>query len=132
MILKKKFQRNDAGETLFAGYEFLTVGANPDQNFPCKAVDQYLAQGVVVVGEHHLTMNFTNGKRDFKINSTPGIYCAHCGEGFPLDGPEVPKDQRGAVARAHVEAKHKGEESPDTQNPSGYCVQPYYGTTLEA
>jgi len=131
MILKKHFKHTDAGETLLAGLEFISIGGRPKQNLHCRQLDQYAAQGIADIGKTHITLKFLNGDKRFKIDTTPGIYCQHCKEHFPLDGPEVPRSQRGQIARDHVAEKHKGKKSSDPSNPSGYKVQSYYATTLE-
>lgn len=131
MILKKKFKGNDQGETVFAGYEFVSVGANPKQNFHLHQIETYQKQGVVEIGKDAITLKCLNGDFKFAINQEPGIYCLLDDKKWPLDGEDVPQKMRGQVARDHIAAKHKGKASPDPENPAGYRVQRYYATTLE-
>lgn len=129
MILKKKFKNTANGETLFAGFEFVTVGANPAQHIHLKQLKEW-PEGVATVTDDAITLHCLNGDQVFKIEQTPGIYCLHDGKRFELDGPTVPHEQRGQAARDHV-AANPGKKNADPANPSGYRVQTYYATTLE-
>jgi hypothetical protein len=131
MILRKKFKEMASGERLFAGYEFVSIGARPEQHLHLSQIETYQKQGVVEVGKDTIKLTCLNGVKTFHIDAEPGIYCLFDDKAFPLDGDDVAPSQRGQVARDYIAAKHKGKESPDPSNPAGYQVRRYYATTLE-
>ncbi len=74
-----------------------------------------------------ITIKAENGNFVFRILRGPGRWCCHCGIKLPDDDSSA---AAGALAREHVAEHHKGEKSPDPDNPSGYICPRYYDTEL--
>lgn len=134
MILRKVFRKTDKGELLFAGLELVKLAPSGRHHFYEKQLKEYIADGTVTKDGDVLTMHCTNRKLQFKVDHGPGSFCLHCGADVS-DGPEaknLPQGHadRGATARAHMEAEHAGVAHPET-HPAGYKVKSYTGVTLE-
>ncbi len=80
------------------------------QKFSTKFVEQQAKEGIISLGGGNITLKTDDGDLVYKIVASPGYYCCHCNEqvGDGKDGER------------HIEEKHKGKESPDPNNTSGY------------
>lgn len=82
------------------------------QKISTKLAEQMVSQGLMTLGNYRVTIKTHADEPDleYRIASGPGYYCCHCNA--TLGGERE--------GRSHVEAEHKGAESPDPNNPSGY------------
>lgn len=101
-----------------SGVQVLHAGAK--QKFTSDLIERGSAEGWLSMGQGKVTVHAEGGDVRYRIIRSPGYYCCHCGqqlEGDPRigDGPEAAKKRL-----AHVQEKHRGQPSPDPENPSGY------------
>jgi len=91
-------------------------------HFNERMVAKYEAVGLITKNDKTLTMHTVDGDMKFTIDHPPTRVCLLCGEFLPnedrADGGQFigQGDPRlGAGARKHMEAKHKGEKSPNPE-----------------
>lgn len=80
------------------------------QNFPTQTVARGKAEGWIQIDGDTLKVVGLDKTLEFKIVRTPGHYCCHCNE-YTMDSKS---------SQVHVDAAHRGEKSPDGNNPAGY------------
>lgn len=115
MNLKRLYEDDDDGNPQVVGVEVLSLGSTPNQHFSTDLVVSAIAQGWMVPSAGKLTLKGANMTVPYKLLRKPGYYCCHCKAA--LDS---------GTGKAHVEAEHDGELSPDPANPSGYEMINYY------
>lgn len=128
MELKRLYQRGADGTLVrdekdlakCIGVQVKRMGLK--QKFSPDLIAAATAEGWLTMAAGKITIKHTEGEITFDVVRKPGRYCCHCGE--KLAGRDI--DPGGAMARAHVAAKHSGETSPDPENPSGYMVTAAY------
>lgn len=102
-------------EKRFVGVEVLRVGGKGGlQHISPNIIEGGVSEGWLSMGDGRITIHAESGDVALKIVQRPGRYCCHCEE-------KLDDDARGEAARAHVMTHHAGTESPDKQNPAGYC-----------
>lgn len=91
------------------------IEANEKESLATSFVDRTILEGWGSLDRGKLILH-TKPKLVYKIVRGPGRYCCHCWA--PLGNEDE--------ARSHLAAAHPGLESPDPNNPSGWCVNDYY------
>jgi hypothetical protein len=109
MLLKRLYDRSDPKSPKVNGVKILRAGAR--QNFSPDLLQQGVAQGWISLPKGKVVLHAQGGVVTYVIKRGPGYYCCHCGKSV----------DDAITARAHLEVEHRGEASPDKQNPSGYC-----------
>ena len=139
MHIRTIMKKNPATqETLWSGIQLAKLAPSRRHHFIPKILHEYVERGFASITDKQIILHTIDGDMPFKLDHVPGRYCAHCNEALPNEdleegGAAIPQgDPRlGKAARKHVAAKHKGAESPDPRNPSGYKYKMYYGATAE-
>lgn len=146
MLLKRLYDREESGELKLHEEERLdyskldekgqptlvtekvpqVIGVTikrPDKgrhNFSPRFLERGMAEGWLMREGNKITLKADNGTLVYTIERTPGYFCCHCK--MPLDD---------GAGKAHVQAAHKGEKSPDPNNPAGYRKDNFYACVRE-
>jgi len=128
ILLKRKYADPNGPSKAVIGVEILN--AKGPHNFSQRFLDGGAAEGWLSLGKGKIIIEGSNGSAIFKIVTTPGYFCCHCGE--KLSG-----GSDGAVQRLHLIEKHSDKDghakpSPDPGNPSGWRLDLFYATELES
>ncbi len=84
-------------------------------------VERGASEGWLSLVDGALVIKTDKGDLRYKIVNGPGHYCCH-------DGAQVESTAEGLK---YIQLHHKGEKSPDPNNPSGIELRRYYETCLE-
>lgn len=96
------------------------------QKISKRAVQAGVAAGTHTITPEAIVLHTSNlGDVAFNITLAPGRHCLHCGH-------HIAEDPTGAQMRAHIEAEHSGQASPDPNHPAGYLAIEYYLTKVQS
>ena len=118
MLLKRLYD-SDKKDAKVIGVE--VVRAKDRQHFSPNILQMGAAQGWLKQADGKITIGKDANAVTYKVMRGPGYYCCHCRKAM----------DDGASARAHIEAEHAGEKSPDQSNPAGYERTHYYDCVKE-
>ncbi len=91
-----------------------------NQKFSQKFINNMMADGFVTMTQGKIVLH-TQPELTYAIKQVPGYYCCH--DGKKMDGA--------AEAQKYIDENFAGVESPDKNNPAGYCKQDFYNCVLE-
>jgi hypothetical protein len=100
------------------------TGVHAEQNFSRRFVEAGVRDGWITLSMGKLIIHAQPEDLNYMILRAPGHYCCHC-------GIELQSDATGAACRAHIEAAHAGDESPDRSNPLGWRATTGYECVLD-
>lgn len=113
MFLKRLYDK----DLKVTGVKVLRAGER--QNFSPELVQKAAAEGWLTMGGGKITVHGQAGDVVYRIEAMPGYYCSHC-DAEIVDANSMVNATL-SVGRKHVLDAHKGAESPDDENPAGYC-----------
>lgn len=91
------------------------------QNLSPRLVEAAVAQGWMKLEQGRITLKAEPQDVTLRIVSAPGYYCCHCDAAW----------DNGASGRTHIAQAHKGELSPDPNNPAGYRRDNFFACERE-
>ncbi len=91
-----------------------------NQKFSQKFINNMMADGFLTMTKGKIVLH-TQPELTYIIKQMPGYYCCHTGE--KLSGEKE--------AKQHITENFSDIESPDKNNPAGYCKQDFYNCELE-
>lgn len=107
-----------------AGVDIVHTGVQAEQHFSTTLITEFVRLGIVGIKGKQLTLHTVTENLHYTIRREPGRWCLHCGE-------KLADDTSGEMARLHMALKHKGVQSPDENNPSGYEWLTYFECVLD-
>jgi hypothetical protein len=119
MLLKREYDLDSKGNPTTVNH-IKVLHAGPKQRFSTGLVASAIAAGWMTLGQGKIKLH-TKPELTYKVVRVPGLYCCHC------RAPMVDSE----TAKLHVASAHKGRESPDPTNPSGYEHIHYYDCVKE-
>lgn len=102
--------------------DILHTGYSQEQNFSTRLVTNALSEGWMSMQNGEIILKASPEDLVYKILRGPGYYC--CFDHMKFDDA--------VSAKNHVDTQHKGEKSPDPNNPHGYEKINHYHCILDA
>jgi len=90
------------------------------QNFSQKIINEFLADGVLTMGNGQLVLAASPANLTYNIIRTPGYYCC-------FDDKKLADE---AACKQYIAENFKGKTSPDANNPVGYRKDNFYACEL--
>lgn len=121
MLMQKQY--NKAGKCTHVVVKH--TGANAEQNFSHRVVEDGVADGWIEVGPDHLTIQTDDEPLRYTLKRTPGYYCTSSGERIPISAMAWASPRRGDLARreALVWLAKAGKAATDYEVTNAYeCV----------
>lgn len=100
------------------------TGTTREQRFSTDLVSELLSAGIMEIHDDELYFKVYPETLRYKIVREPGRYCLHC-------KGKLGDDQKGELARLHIAKEHRGVQSPELNNPSGYVDNRFYECVLD-